>query len=118
MVQVPLQIMFRQMEPSIEVETKIRERCHKLEQFAEYITCCRIIIDALSRPQQQDGVYQVSMHLTLLGGELNVRQQPHKDVYVAIRAAFDNTRRQLEEYIRQRRTEQKLQGAVSQGQAS
>ena len=47
-MQVPLQITFRHMEPSNAVEAIIREQCHKLEQFAEHITCCRITIDAPS----------------------------------------------------------------------
>lgn len=114
-MQVPLQILFRQMEPSNEIETKIRERCHKLEQFAEYLTCCRITIDAPSGHQQQEGHYQVSMDLTLPGSEITVRHQSHQDVYVALRGAFDIARRQLEEYVRRRRAELKLHGRLSPG---
>lgn len=117
-MQVPLQIMFRQMEPSSEVEAKIRQRCHKLEQFAEHITCCRITIMAPSVRQHQNELFQVSMHFTLVDRELTVRQQQHKDVYVAIRDAFDIARQQLEEYVRQRRAELKLHGTLSSGQAT
>lgn len=117
-MQVPIQILFRQMEPSNEVEAKIRERCHKLERFVEHIICCRLTIDAPSRRQHKDELYQVNMDLTLSDGELTVRPPPHKDVYVAIRDAFEIARRQLEEYVRRRRAELKLHGTLSHGQTT
>lgn len=120
-MQVPLQITFRHMEPSNAVEARIRERCHKLEQFAEYITCCRITIVAPFGHHPQDRLYKVTIDLILSNGELTVSRQPeqryvHEDVHVAIRDGFDAARRQLEDYVRRRRAEIKLHASIPHGQ--
>ncbi len=117
-MQVPLQISFRHMEASNAVEARIRERCHRLEQFAEHITCCRITIEAPSEPRHHGGLYQVKIGLTLTGGELILSCDPaqphaHEDIYVAIRDAFDATRQQLEECVRRRRAEIRLHASMS-----
>jgi ribosomal subunit interface protein len=109
-MQVPLQITFRHMEPSSAVEARIRERCHKLEQFAEHVTCCRVTIEALHKPHQKDGLYKITIDIAL-PGEKQVashhldQHHAHEDVYVAIRDAFDAARRQLEDYVRRRRAD-------------
>ncbi len=117
-MQVPLQIIFRHMEASSAVDARIRERCHRLEQFAEHITCCRITIEAPSEPRQRAGWYEVKIALTLTGGELIVSCDPaqphaHEDIYVAIRDAFDAIRHQLEECVRRRRAEIRLHASMS-----
>lgn len=117
-MQVPLQIIFRYMDASNAVEARIRERCHKLEQFAEHITSCRITIEAPSGYHHQNGLYEVTIQLTLTDGELMVsrcqeQHYAHKDIYVAIRDAFDSARHQLEDYVRRWRAEIKLHASVS-----
>jgi len=109
-MQVPLQITFRHMEPSSAVEASIRERCHKLEQFAEHVICCRITIEAPRKPHQKDGLYNVTIDMTLPGEKQTAschldQHHDHEDVYVAIRDAFDTARCQLEDYVRQRRAD-------------
>ena len=117
-MQVPLQITFRHMEASSAVKARIRQRCHKLEQFAEHITSCRITIEAPSGYHHQNGLYNVTIQLTLTDGELTVSRHPeqshaHKDIDVAIRDAFDAARNQLEDYVRRRRAKIMLHAAVS-----
>ena len=109
-MQVPLLITFRHMEPSSAVEARIRERCHKLEQFAEHVTCCRITIEAPHMPHHKDGLYMVTIDITLPVEKQGVsrhldQHHTHEDVYVAIRDAFDAARRQLEDYVRRRRAD-------------
>lgn len=117
-MQVPLQINFRHMDASSADEARIRQRCHKLEQFAEYITRCRITIEAPFGYHHQNGLYTVTIQLTLTDGELTVSRPPeqyhaHKDMNVAIRDAFDTARNQLEDYVRRRRAEIMLHASVS-----
>ncbi|MDX1823837.1 MAG: HPF/RaiA family ribosome-associated protein [Thiohalomonadales bacterium] len=112
-MQVPLQIIFRHMDASSAVEARIRERCHRLEQFAEHIIRCRITIEAPYEPRHHTGLYQVKISLALKGGEMIVShdlEQPHEheDIYVAIRDAIDAVRDQLEECARRRREEIRL----------
>lgn len=119
-MQVPLQITFRHMEPSNAVEAGIRERCHKLEQFAEYITSCRITVEAPHKHHHKGNLYTVKIDITLPGEQLVASRHPnqhhaHEDVYVAIRDAFDAARRQLEDYVRRRRADIKMHVAVPHG---
>ena len=117
-MQVPLQITFRHMERSSAVEARIRERCHRLEQFAEHVTCCRVTIEAPHKPRHKDGLYKVTIDITL-PGEKRVasrhldQHHAHEDVYVAIRDAFDTARHQLEDYVRRRRAASKPQASNS-----
>ena len=113
-MQVPLQIKFQHMEPSAIIEARIRERCHKLQRFAEYITRCRVIIDAPHGHQHKAGLYRVIIDITI-PGEIIVTSydsdpnHAHENVNVAIRDAFDAARRELEKYVMQQRAYTKLQ---------
>ena len=44
-MQVPLQITYRDMEPSDAVSANIEEKARNIEHFAENITSCRVIIE-------------------------------------------------------------------------
>ena len=107
-MQVPLQIKFRFMEPIAFLEARVRERCHKLQRFAEYVTSCRVIIEAQHGQQRKDKLYRVIIDITLPGEEIitshyPAQDQAHENVNVAIRDAFDAARHQLEAYARRRR---------------
>lgn len=112
-MQTPLQITFRDMESSAAVETRIREKAGKLEQFYDQIMSCRVTVDAPHASQHQGKLYAVRIELGVPDAQLVVshehhhRDQAHEDVYVAIRDAFDAMQRQLEDYARKRRGEVK-----------
>lgn len=107
-MQIPLQITFRHMERSDALEAKIREKAQKLEQFAEHIMSCRVTIDLEHKHHQQGKLYGVKIDITVPGKEIIADRHPdkhhaHEDVYVALRDAFDASRRQLEDYVRKQR---------------
>ena len=108
-MQTPLQITFRDMEPSAAVETKIRERAGRLEQYYDQIMSCRVMVEAPHAHHHQGKLYQVRIDLGVPDGELVVshahhhKDHAHEDVYVAIRDSFDAMKRQLEDYARKRR---------------
>lgn len=107
-MQLPLQITFRNMDPSDAVEAKIRERAAKLDHFAQYIMSCRVAIEAPHRHHHTGGLYHVRIDITLPGEEIVVSREPdlhhaHEDVYVALRDAFDAARRKLEDHVRRQR---------------
>ena len=120
-MQVPLQIKFRHMERSAAIEDRVRDRCHKLQRFAEHVIRCRIIIDAPHKHQGKTGLYQASIEITLpdqeTGSSFHAEQQhAHENVDVAIREVFEAARRQLEDYVRQRRAYMKIQDAKPHSQ--
>lgn len=107
-MKLPLQVVFRNMEPSEAVEAKIRERCEKLDAFYEHIMSCRVMVEAQHKHHHQGNLYHVRVDLKVPEAELVASREPdqhhaYEDVYVAIRDAFDTIRRQLEDYVRRRR---------------
>jgi ribosomal subunit interface protein len=107
-MQLPLQITFRNMQPSAAVEAKVRERAEKLDKFYEHIMSCRVVIEPQHKHHHQGNLYQIRIDVTVPDGELVATQEPNEhhsyvDVYVAIRDAFDAIRRQLENYAKRRR---------------
>jgi ribosomal subunit interface protein len=104
-VQTELQIAFQDIPPSEAVETRIREKVAKLEQFHDRITSCRVVVAKPHRHGHKGTLYAVRIDLTIPGGaEIVVNRDPgldhgHEDVYVAIRDAFDTARRQLQDHL-------------------
>jgi len=120
-MQIPLQITFRNMDPSNAIESKIREKVAKLEQFSEHVTSCRVIVEAPHKHRHQGRIYVVKIDMTLPGEEIIASRHPdqhqaYEDVYVAIRDAFDAARRQLEDYVRRRRKKVKTHEPEPHGQ--
>ncbi|HHO68640.1 MAG TPA: HPF/RaiA family ribosome-associated protein [Gammaproteobacteria bacterium] len=107
-MKLPLEIVFRNLEPSEAIEARVRERAEKLERFHQDIMSCRVVIETDHKHHHKGNLYHVRIDLTVPGAELVANRQPYKnhayeDVYVAIRDAFDAIRRQLEDYVRRRR---------------
>ncbi|WP_126454686.1 HPF/RaiA family ribosome-associated protein [Sulfuriflexus mobilis] len=119
-MKIPLQITFRNMEPSDAVEAKIREKAAGLEQYAKDIMSCRVIVEAPHKHHHKGNIYAVIIDVTLPGNEVVVDRNPgqdhaHEDVYVAIRDAFNAVRRQLEDYLRLRRNKVKTHETLPHG---
>jgi cold shock CspA family protein/ribosome-associated translation inhibitor RaiA len=107
-MQVPLEIVFHNVDRSAAVEAAVRERAAKLEEFAENITSCRVTVEAPHKHHQQGNLYTVRVDLRFPGGEAVANRAPsekhaHEDVYVALRDAFKAARRQLQDQQRVRR---------------
>ena len=102
-MKIPVHIQLHGMEASDALEASAREHAHKLELFAPDIMACRVAIDQPQKHQHQGRPFGVRIDLTLPGHELVVNRVQNEDVYVALREAFDNMKRQVEDVARQRR---------------
>jgi ribosomal subunit interface protein len=105
-MQIPLQVSFRNMDPSPAVEVVVREKAARLERFHERITSCRVIIEAPHRHHHKGKLYDVRIDIAIPGEEIVVQRsgaenRAHEDVYVAVRDAFDAATRRLQDYVRQ-----------------
>jgi ribosomal subunit interface protein len=107
-MKLPLQITTRNVSLSEAAEAGIREKAAKLDTFYDRIMSCRVVVEAPHRHQQQGILYNVRIDITVPGTELIVKREPHEDLYVSIRDAFDAARRQLQTYARKQRGEVKL----------
>src|SRR5512144_195558 len=104
-MQIPLQISFRNMDASEAVEVDIREKVTRLERLYDRITSCRVIVEAPHRHHQKGNLYDVRIDITVPGEEIVVQRsgpenQAHKDVYVAVRDAFNAATRRLQDHVR------------------
>ena len=100
---IPVQVTFRNMDPSSAVEEKVRERASKLERRHANITRCHVVIEAPHRHHHKGRIFRVSVDLTIPGAELATsgdsnHDHAHEDVYVAIRDAFMAVERRLEHF--------------------
>lgn len=107
-MEIPLQVTFRDMNPSEAVEQRIRDRAGRLGRFSEEIISCRVVVESPHRHHHQGRLFHVRIDATTRGGEVVVNRdhgdnRAHEDAYVAIRDAFDALERRLKEYQERRR---------------
>lgn len=122
-MQLPLQIAFHNMAHSDAIENIIRAKAEKLDQFAEHIMGCRVVVEMPHRHHVHGNQYQVRIDITAPGEEIVVNREPsehteYRDVLVAIRDAFDAAGRQLEDYVRRRRGYVKALETAAHGRVS
>jgi ribosomal subunit interface protein len=98
-MRLPLQITARDIELTEAIETAVRKKAEKLDQFSDRIMACRVVIECPHRHHHKGVLYNVHIDLTVPGAELVVKREPNEDLYVALRDAFDAAARQLREYM-------------------
>jgi cold shock CspA family protein len=130
---LPIQITFRNTEPSEKIEALVRKLAAKLDRFYSPIMSCRVVIEAPEQRRRYGGLHHIRIDLGVPGGELVIKNEPslistisekeektakhlevdkpHKHAEVAIRDAFRLARRQLQEYARRQRGAVKIHEA-------
>lgn len=122
-MEFPLDISFRNMDPSPAVEARIREKAAKLERFHGRIIGCTVVVEAPHRHHHKGKLYSVHIDISVPGKDLIVdRAKPldhaHEDVYLAVRDAFNAAVRRLEDHTRKMRGDVKTRAASGNGAAS
>lgn len=131
----PIQITFRNMEPSEAVDRRIRSEAEKLEKYFDHITSCRVVIEVPHRHHARGRHFHLRIELGVPGREIIVTREPslhrtmvrsrarrwrkrnelqamRRDPYIVIHDAFKEARRQVQDYIRQLRGDVKQHGHV------
>lgn len=119
-MKLPLQVAFRNMPHSAEIEALVAERAERLDRYAGDIMGCRVVVEEPHKHHRHGNAYQIRVDLTLPGKEIVVNRETtaDADIHVAIREAFDAARRQVEDYIRQRRGEIKAHEGLPHARVS
>jgi ribosomal subunit interface protein len=105
-MQKKLQLRWRNVTPSEAIEAHVREEVDRLERFHERITGCEVTLESTSRHHRNGAQkYRVRIELAVPGGRLVVardraRNQAQADLYVAVRHAFREAKRQLQDHVR------------------
>lgn len=92
-MKLSIQITARHFSLSEVIESNLREKASKLEQFCNRIISCRVVIEIPHWRHHHGKLYNIRLHITLPGTELVVNRQPNEDIYVAIGEAFVAARR-------------------------
>jgi ribosomal subunit interface protein len=115
---LPLQITARDIELTDGIKAEIAERAGKLDKFYDRIMRCRVVVECPKRHLNDGKLYNIRIVMKVPGGEIAVKRELNKDLYVAIRDAFDAARRKLEDFSREqhgavKRHEEPPRGRVS-----
>jgi hypothetical protein len=105
-MQLPVQIVFHQLEPWPGAEALLRERAAGLERFCPQLVSCRVVVEETQKHHRIGRPVAVRIDARLPGHELTVNRRHADDFRVAAREAFDAMTRQLEDRMR------RLQGQV------
>ena len=117
-MQVPLQITIRNMQHSDALEAHIRDKVAKLAEFHPRITSCRVTVEESGKHHHQGRQFQVHIDVRVPQREVVATRDQHEDVYVALRDAFDATKRQLEEVVREQRGDVKVHELPQHGKVA
>jgi cold shock CspA family protein len=121
-----LQITYRNMKPSTEVEKWIRAEAAKLDTLYSRVMGCRVAVEVPHRHHRKGSPYHIRIDLTMPGGEIVVKREPslnararhlgepeikkqtevkvpHKQLRQAINDAFRAAGRRLQDYARRQR---------------
>jgi len=136
-----LQITFRNMKSSREIEEWIREAAAKLDSFYSQIMGCRVELQIPHRHHKKGVAYHIRIDLTVPHGEIVVKREPslrgrarqlrepeltkhaelnaqHKDLRRAIDDAFKAAGRRLQDYARRQRRETKRRAPLPEAYVS
>lgn len=103
-MQIPIEITFRDMTPSPGLESAIREWTAKLEHVVP-IQRCTVVVETPHKHQHQ-APFQVHLSITIPGHNMSVTRgdrAEYHDAYLAVSDAFRAARRELVEFVAQRR---------------
>ena len=97
----PLALSFQRVQRSGSLEDRARKLAQRLNRFSNRISECRMMLEARDEPGKVSVTYAVIIELALPGAHihadsLHVDGSGHADIYLALRDAFNNARRQLQ----------------------
>lgn len=138
---LPVQITFRNVASTKEIEEQITARAQKLEKFYSPITSCRVLVEAPARHRQKGYLFHIRIDLTVPEGEFVVKRAPTlypreqdigderrrkqmetrselKYLEVTIREAFHAARRRLQDYARRMRVDVKAHELMPQARVT
>jgi ribosomal subunit interface protein len=116
-MQIPLQITIRDIDHSEALETHIRDKVKKLDEFFNHIMSCRVVVEVPHKHHHQGKQFNVRIDIGVPGGEIVVNRDHAEDVYVALRDAFDAAKRKIEDHARKIRGDTKTHEPKRQNQS-
>ncbi|MGH9679694.1 MAG: cold shock domain-containing protein [Candidatus Acidiferrales bacterium] len=136
-----LQITYRNVEPSAEIDQWIRGEVAKLDSLYNHVMGCRVAVEQPHQHRKRGSRYHVRVDVTVPGGEIVVKREPslgarsrqlgvtrrkkeaeinvpHKQLRQAINDAFRAAGRRLQDYARRQRGDIKNPAVLPEGRIS
>jgi cold shock CspA family protein len=108
-MQLPLEVVFRNVDRTPEIEDLVAEHAQRLHQYAEDVIACRVAVEQRGGRHQTGNPWRVRIDLTMAPRrELVVTKEAwDRDAGLApvVRDAFETMARQLDEFVDQRRND-------------
>jgi ribosome-associated translation inhibitor RaiA len=100
-------INFQHADRSPALEARARELVERLYRFNERISACAVTVQGRPGSQLRGAPFVVKIELAVPGAQIHADSHhgpeiAHDDVYVALREAFENAKRQLQDLHRER----------------
>lgn len=108
-MQIPVEITYRDINKTINIDDLIREKVKKLERICDYLTSCRVAIEKPHRAINVGSPFRVRITMRVPPGhELVVERKPGEvnnsdSLDKVIRFAFDAAKKQLEKLVEKQR---------------
>lgn len=102
-MQIPYKISFHEMDPSLALENRIKEKIDKLQSHFPRIIKCEVRVESSPHHRHKGNPYNVHIVVTLPGKELVVSHHPgkniirHEKVFAAMNDAFAAIKRKLQD---------------------
>ncbi len=113
----PLQITFRNVQPSKAIERLVRQKAQKLEKLFSRIIKFHVTLKTRNQQHHKGNLYDVHIDLYLPGRSFAVTSTQHGStehelLSMAVREAFEAAERQLQDHAGARRKEARSSTAI------
>ena len=103
-MEVPLEVVLKNVEHKEEIEAVINEKIAKLEQVCDHLTSCRVLVEQNPTHQQAKHSYHVRIDVHMPPQhEIIVKRDSgrnvHENLSTVVREAFIAARRQVEQIV-------------------
>lgn len=103
---VPLEIVFHNAQPSAEIEALIREHVDRLEKLYPHLIGCRVSVEMRHKQHRNGNVPEVHIAIQVPGRQIAVSREPHKakqrhaapNVQTAVKDAFRAAEQRLKDF--------------------
>lgn len=123
-MQVPLDISFKNGEPSEEIRSEVEKQAKRLEKFHERITSCNVAVIMPHTRHHAGDLLKIDIRIAMPGHKDIIVTKTHGDepehehYAVAIKDAFATAQRQLEDAVREMRGQVKAHEPPEHGRVS
>src|SRR5947209_8572031 len=112
-MQLPVEISYRNVEKSDEIDNLIRTKAARLDKFCDHISRCDVVVEKPNSSMREGNPFRVRIDLTippgheLVADEKQTEHDMHEPLSKIINDAFKTMERQVKELVERQRHEVK-----------